>query len=97
MDFRNFKIVKKDKIDEAQDRIMDDVAKQIGLEKYYILGEINILRTLIDDMKNDDDFLYRKDLVKFVKSSFKDYDWAKDIVNSIVEKYEWNLDSIMKK
>lgn len=88
MDFRNFKVVQKDKIDEAQDKIMDDISKKIGFDNYYILGEINMLRMLIDSLKNKDDFLYRKDLVEFVKSAFKDCDWTEEIVNAIVEKYE---------
>ena len=87
MDFRNFKVVQKDKIDEAQDKIMDDVSKQNGFEKYYILGEINMLRTLIDALKNDG-LLYRKDLIEFLKSTFTEYDWTQEIVDAIAKKYE---------
>ena len=87
MDFRNFKVVQKDKIDEAQDKIMDEVSKQNGFEKYYILGEINMLRTLIDALKNDG-LLYRKDLIEFLKSTFTEYDWTQEIVDAIAKKYE---------
>jgi len=87
MDFRNFKVVQKDKIDEAQDKIMDDVSKQNGFEKYYVLGEINILRMLIDALKNDG-LLYRKDLIELLQSTFTEYDWTQEIVDAIVKKYE---------
>jgi len=88
MNCDNYKIVKKDKIDEAQDAIINDVLKQNGFDKYYILGEINAIKTLIEVLKNDDDFLYKKDLIEFIKTAFKDYDWTKNIIDAIVEKYD---------
>lgn len=88
MNCDNYKIVKKDKIDEAQDAIIDDVLKQNGFDKYYILGEINAIKILIDVLKNDDGFLYKKDLIEFIKTAFKDYDWTNNIIDAIVEKYD---------
>ena len=87
MDFSNYKIVQKDNIDIAQDQITNDILKQIGFEKYYILGSINILKTLIDVMGKNEE-IYKEDLFNFLESGFKDYKWATDIINAIINKYK---------
>jgi len=89
MDFRNFKIIKKDDIDTAQDKIQDEIFNQFGFNKYYVLGEINLLKYLIETVGNKD-ALDKSNLLFLLKSfpEVADTKWSQEIVDAIVKKYE---------
>lgn len=87
MDICNYKIVKRDAIDQAQDKILNDLAEQTGSNKYYVLGEINLLRMFLSTMRKDDK-IDKTYLISVLKAFSEEYDWSSDLIKAIIDEYE---------
>jgi histidyl-tRNA synthetase len=81
MNIEDFKIMRKSKYDFEVDKIQSDIFKAIGFEKYYVLGEIAILKSIIDVIGKDK--ICKDDLIEFLKTFTKTYHWTQDIVDAI--------------
>ena len=88
----DYKIIKKDDKDIAQDKILNDIFKMSGMNKIYLLGFVNAVDTILTAMKPK--FSYeKKDILEFLREMGKDdgFNDVKEICNCIIKKYDTTI------
>ena len=86
----DYKVVKKDDKDLAQQKILDDVFKMNGMNKIYLLGYVNAFNTILTVMNPK--FTYEKkdilEILKGISEKSDDFNDVKEICKCIIEKHD---------
>ena len=78
-----YKVAKKDAYELAFEKFShENLWKNTGLEKMYVLGQLSVFRGLLGIVDKPQTFS-KEDIVAIAKASFSDYEWMKELVDAL--------------
>jgi len=89
LDIEKFKVTKKSEFEIEQNKITNDIFEQLGFMKFYILGQISMIKSLIEviNTRRDYEHIDKDDLIVILKGMNNESNsWANDIINKTLNK-----------